>query len=151
MFVAGFLWGVAFTFILGALFLRNSLIKTYISENGFQKTVLKLSTKAKSMKGWKVSAGACSVPRPRDGSKITVIKLCHAKYGAELMNDPASRKTAAMIPCSMAVYENSEGAVIVSRMNMSLVGSILGGHIGKVFATQVAQEQEKMVEVAIEK
>jgi uncharacterized protein (DUF302 family) len=67
------------------------------------------------------------------------------------MNDPASRKTAAMIPCSLAVYETAAGSVFVSRMNISLIGTILGGKAGRVFATQVAPDQEKMLEVVIEK
>lgn len=151
MFAAGFLWGIAFSFIIGTLFLRHSLIKTYLSDTGFKETVLRLATKAKSMKGWKVSSNACSVPQPRDGSKITVLKLCHGKYGAELMNDPASRKTAAMIPCSMAIYEDGDGSVVVSRMNTSLLGTLLGGDAGKILTYQVAPEQEKMMEAVIDK
>lgn len=151
MFAAGFLWGVVFALILGGLLLRRSLIETYSSAYGFKETVVRLTDKAKSMKGWKVTAGACAVPRPSDGSKVTVINLCHCKYGAELMNDPLSRKTAALIPCSMAVYKGGGGAVRVSRLNISLIGILLGGRMSRVFAVQVAPEQEEMLEAVIEK
>lgn len=151
MFAAGFLWGITFSFIIGALFLRYSLIKTYVSDTGFKETLHRLTIKAKSMKGWKVTSGACSVPQPEDGSKITVLKLCHGQYGAQLMNDPISRKTAAMIPCSMAIYENGDGSVFVSRMNTSLIGILLGGNAGRVLATQIAPEQEQMMEAVIDK
>jgi uncharacterized protein (DUF302 family) len=146
MFAAGFLWGITFSFIIGTLFLRHSLIKTYVSDAGFKETVLKLTTKARSMKGWKVTSTACSVPQPKNGSKITVIKLCHGKYGAELMNDPILRKTAAMIPCSMAIYEIGDGSVVISRMNTSLLGTLLGGRAGRILSGQIAPEQEQMME-----
>jgi len=54
----------------------------------------------------------------------------------------------AMIPCSLAVYEK-DGKTYVARMNVGLLGTLLGGTSAKVFPVYVATDQERMVESAL--
>ena len=146
IFAAGFLWGLAFAFIFGVIFLRHSLIHEYQSKVGFEETVAKLGNKAKTTKGWLVRKPSCSLPTPKDKTKITAMKLCHGKYASDLLNDENSRKISAIIPCTFAVYQKSDGKTYVSRLNVSLLGSLLGGRAGKIFPAKVNPDQEKMLE-----
>lgn len=150
IFASGFLWGIAVTFISGVIFLRHSLIYEYQSKLGFEETVATLSTKAKSTKGWLVRKPSCSLPQPKDKTKITAMKLCHAKYASDLLKNENSRKISAMIPCTFAVYQKSDGKTYVSKMNVSLLGSLLGGKAGKIFPGKVTPEQKKMLQGIVE-
>jgi len=150
IFAAGFLWGIAATFIFGIIFLRNSLIHEYQSKLGFEETVTTLGNNAKATKGWLVRKPSCSLPQPKDNTKIAAMKLCHAKYASDLLNSESSRKISAMIPCTFAVYQKSDGKTYVARMNISLLGSILGGSSAKIFPSKVNPDQEKMLEGVVE-
>ena len=147
VFIAGFLWGITFTFIFGVILLRHSLIYEYQSKLGYDETVAAIKKAASSSPGWVVRYGSgCSLPKIKDASKITVMKLCHGTYGSVLLNNEETRKTSAIIPCTFAIYQKSDGKTYLSRVNVSLLGSLLGGKAGKIFAGKVSPEQEAMLE-----
>jgi uncharacterized protein (DUF302 family) len=150
MFAAGILWGVAATSTFGVIILRHSLINEYKSKLGFKETVAQLANDIKSKKGWLVRTPSCSLPNPKDGTHATAIKLCNGAYASELMNDESARKTAAMIPCTFAVYQKSDGKTYISRLNVSIIGSLLGGRANLVFSGKVAPDQEKILDGIIE-
>lgn len=146
VFIAGFLWGITFTFVFGVIFLRHSLIYEYESKLGYDETIATIKKNIDNSPGWVVRFEAgCSTPKIKDGSKITIMKLCHNKYGATLLNDQNTRKTSAIIPCTFAIYQKSDGKVYISRVNVSLLGNFLGGNAAKIFAGKIAPEQEKLV------
>ncbi len=149
-FVAGILWGVAGSFIFGVLFLRNSLINEYQSKLGFKETIAQLGGDIKSAKGWIARSPSCSLPKPADGSKMVAIKLCNGQYASELMNDEVARKTAAMVPCTFAVYQKADGRTYISRLNMKLLGSLLGGKAGVVFSGKIDPDQENILKGLVE-
>ena len=149
-FVAGILWGVAGSFIFGVIFLRNSLINEYQSKVGFKETIAQLGSDVKSSKGWIARTSSCSLPNPKDGSRAVAMKLCNGQYASELMNDETARKTAAMIPCTFAVYQKSDGKTYISRLNMKLLGSLLGGKAGVVFTGKIDPDQEKILKGLVE-
>ena len=147
IFIAGFLWGITFTFVFGVICLRHSLIYEYQSKLGYDETIAAIKKNIEKSPGWIVRFGAgCSMPKIKDGSKMTIMKLCHSKYGAKLLDGENTRKTSAIIPCTFSVYQKSDGKVYLSRVNVSLLGTLLGGDAAKIFAGKVTPEQEKMLE-----
>ncbi len=148
VFVSGMLWGITLAFVAGVIYLRHSLVLEYESPYGFEKTISVLSARINGEKGWKVmTGGGCPLPNPSDESRMTQLKLCHLKYALALLDDPDSRKTAAFIPCTFAVYEDGRGGTRVSRMNVDLLGLILGGRSGEIFPRKVSPEQKRMLDV----
>ena len=146
MFAAGFLWGITATFIFGVIFLRNSLICEYRSNYTFPETVKKVVEYAKSNENnWKVRASVCALPKPSDGTNIAALKLCQGEYASEIVNDENSRRVSAMIPCMFAVYEKSDGKTYISRLNLSLLGSLLGGKTARVFNSKIVPDQEEIL------
>jgi uncharacterized protein (DUF302 family) len=148
MFAAGVLWGIALAFVFGVIYLRSSLIVERKSPFGFRETFAKLWMEAKNTDGWVVKPVSCSLPQPRDGSKVAVMKLCHGKLAARLMDNPSSRDVSAMIPCSFAVYEK-DGTTYIARMNVGLLGALLGGNAAMVFQRNVEPDQVRMVESVV--
>ncbi len=148
MFAAGILWGIVFAFIFGVVYLRSALITEMESPSSFSDTLAKLRIAAKNTEGWTVTPLSCSLPQPKDGSKVAVLKLCHGRYAAKLMDDQHSRRVSAMIPCSLAVYEKN-GKTYVAKMNVKLIGTLLGGTAARVFSLDVSPDQSKMLEQAL--
>lgn len=147
VFLAGFLWGITFTFVFGVIFLRNSLIYEYESNLNYDDTLAAVKKAVTSTPGWVVRFGSgCAIPKINDGSRMTVMKLCHGTYGSVLLNAEETRKTSTIIPCTISIYQKSDGKTYISRVNVSLLGSLLGGKIGKIFAGKINPEQEKMLE-----
>ena len=150
IFIAGFLWGVAFTFFCGVILLRHTIISEFRSKENFQKTIVDLTHNIKQQKGWMVKQAGCSLPKTKDGTKIITLKLCNLKYANELLSDDSSKKIATMIPCSFAVYEKKDGNTYISKINLDIMGLILGGELGKILYTKIADDQKKMIENIIE-
>ena len=146
IFLAGFLWGITFFFIFGIIFLRHSLIYEYESKLSLDETVAQIKINAEKNKGWIVQLDSgCKMPKIKDGSRITILKLCHGQYGSQLLNGEDTRKTSAIIPCTFAVYEKN-GKTYLSRINVSLVGQLLGGNASRIFSSKVSPEQENILE-----
>jgi uncharacterized protein (DUF302 family) len=111
----------------------------------FDKTVELITGNAKE-RGWMVpktydfqkSLIAAGQPDP---GRIKIIKLCHPKYAGPLLRKDDSKFIAVMMPCSVAVYEKSDGNTYVTSMNMGLMSSLFSGEVGSTLS-QVAEEDE---------
>ncbi len=56
------------------------------------------------------------------------------------MKDDKAMFVTVMMPCSISVYEKSDGNVYVSTMNAALMGRMFGGTVAKVMSGPVAAE-----------
>ncbi|MBW8303764.1 MAG: DUF302 domain-containing protein [Brevundimonas sp.] len=115
-------------------------------------TVQRLSNEARA-RGWSVSG-----VRPLDRSvksnggpslpAIRLLELCHAKHAGAILDEDRDRRYAAMMPCTVAVYETASGVRIAS-LNAALLGPLLGGEVGRVMGGQVAGDQKEIIAAAI--
>ncbi len=148
-FCVGILWGLIIAFIFSIVFFRHCLIKEYESTMNFDDTIKTVTAKAQTVKGWIVKSGPCSLPKPADGTKMWTVTLCNANYASQMLNDEGSRKIASAIPCTFAIYEKKDGKTYISRMNVKLLGYLLGGKPAIVFPQNVWPEQETMLDKVI--
>jgi uncharacterized protein (DUF302 family) len=72
--------------------------------------------------------------------RVTVIKICEPHHAAAIMNDDKALFVTTMMPCSIAVYEKTDGKAYVSTMNAGLMGRMFGGTVAKVMSGPVARE-----------
>ena len=147
IFIAGFLWGITFTFVFGVIILRHSLVYEDQSLLGYEETVMTLKKNAETLPGWFVRFGsACSLPKIQDGSQITVMEFCNGKYSSLLLNNEETRKISAIIPCTFAVYRKSDGKTYISRLNLSFMASMLGRKATRIFNGKINPEQKKILQ-----
>lgn len=71
---------------------------------------------------------------------VSVIKICEANHAANILQDDDAMFVSVMMPCSIAVYDKSDGRTYVSTMNAGLMGRMFGGTVAKVMAGPVARE-----------
>lgn len=114
----------------------------------FDKTVELIQANAEA-EGWIIpktydfQASMLKYNQP-DPGKIKVLKLCQAEYASKMLSQDDSKYVAAMMPCSIAVYEKSDGKVYVSSMNMGLMSKMFSGVVSDTLA-KVANDDAKIL------
>ena len=147
----------ALTFAAGALVALSAvvaaaprmLIEEHQSAFAIDETVERLSDAAKA-EGWTV-AGVRKLdeniaknggPRLRP---VRIVELCQPHYAGALLEEDENGRLSAMMPCTISVYEKSDGRAYVAAFNVSLLGPLLGGKAANVFEKSVAPDQEAIL------
>jgi uncharacterized protein (DUF302 family) len=146
--ILAFLAGaIAATLILLAV-ARAQMIQVARSPLRFDETVSALEDGAMAAEGW-------SSPGTRDMNammakhgvdfrpRVKLVEMCKAPYAAEVLRD--DRKIATLMPCAVAVYEDDQGQVWYSKMNVGLMARLFGGTVGRVMGLGVAREERQIL------
>ena len=118
---------------------------------GFQETIAKLKSNAKEL-GWKVPKKWAKNFQKNlkhvtkvDVGKNLVIEMCEPWAAVDLLVHDKYKKFLAMMPCSVAVYEKSNGKTYISMMNMRMLGSIYTGKEVKALVKKLAPQMDQMI------
>ena len=119
---------------------------------GFEETIVKLIENAKGL-GWKVpkkwkkdfQKNLKRVAKVDVGRNL-VIEMCEPHAAAKLLVHDQYKKFLSMMPCSVAVYEKSDGKVFLSMMNIQMMGQMYKGQkeIDEM-VTKLGPQMEKML------
>lgn len=120
----------------------------------FDQTVERLISNAKEL-GWKVPKKWAKDFQENlnkvtdvDIGKALVVEMCEPFAASELLVHDKYKKFLSMMPCSVAVYEKSDGKVYLSMMNIHLMGQMYKGQkeIDKLIAN-LAPQMEQMLDM----
>ncbi len=64
--------------------------------------------------------------------RVCSVNVCNPRYASQILADDANRGVTAFMPLAIGVYEDKKGQVLVSRLNVGLLGMMFGGTIAKV-------------------
>ncbi|MEA3496988.1 MAG: DUF302 domain-containing protein [Bacteroidota bacterium] len=78
--------------------------------------------------------------------EVRIIELCKANYAKDMIETNPEIST--MMPCAWGVYEK-DGKIMISAMNMGLMGKIFGGNIAKVVGESVATDEHNILKAVI--
>ncbi len=141
--------GAVIASVVGMKVLPGLMIKEIPSPFGFEETLEKVRSNAKEM-GWRGSEKwtvdfqkNLQKVEKTDVGKVTVIKRCETKAAVAILKHDELKQLSVMMPCSIAVYEKSDGKTYVSIMNMSILGSLFGDVIKKE-TDKLAPQMDKM-------
>ena len=146
-FLGGLIIGTVAVLFLVPLFFKLSaptmLFKQVASPYSFEKTVKILTQNISKQPGWHIVTIINQEEEIKkyggpDVGKVAIIKFCNAKYAGKMLNDDDTKFMAVKMPLSIAVYEDSKGAVKISLMNGYLLTRMLSG-------TKEAKIMEKVV------
>ena len=143
-FALGLLWGAVLVFAAGVFFLRGSLISETECPLSWEKAVEEFPNQVMKLPGWTVRTVPCGLPAPVKGERIAVFEICSRKYAGTILKDPDSRKTAAVLPCKIAIYERN-GKTWIARLNAPVFMRLLGGTPAEVFTSRIVPEQTVML------
>jgi uncharacterized protein (DUF302 family) len=116
----------------------------------FEETLERIEANARDM-GWKVPQ-KWKVDFQRNFKKITgtdigpsrVLKMCEPFAAAKLLVKDEYKQLAAMMPCTIAVYEKSDGKTYIAMMNLDAMAQMYGGDV-KDMAAELAPQMEQML------
>lgn len=108
-------------------------------------TVTRLTAAAKTA-GWVVSSVVeleKSIEKHGGGRirPVHLVNLCQADHAARILQDDGARRVSVLMPCTLSVYEKSDGSVWVGAMNPGLMAPLFGGVVAEVFGGAVARDQ----------
>lgn len=150
--VGSFLLGMAVTGLLVYNSAPKMMITETVSPLSHQQTVDTIIETA-GEQGWKVPAthlihnsvaeGGFDVP------PVTVIELCKVDLAGEILDTSENRVVSSMMPCRVAVYEDGNGNVIVSRMNTGLMSRMFGGEVQEIMTEATSETEVILASVSI--
>lgn len=149
---------VLFSFIVGAVVavaigfytLPGMMIKEIPSPYSFEETLVKIEANAREM-GWSVPSrwrinfqrNLLHVVRVDIGPN-QVINICEPKSAAAILIHDELKRLTVMMPCTIAVYEKSDGITYISIMNMRGMGLMFGDVLGEI-TDKLAPQMEAIV------
>jgi uncharacterized protein (DUF302 family) len=149
-FLAGFVAGVVVFAVAAYLTAPGLMLAEHRSRLGLEQTVAELKAAAEE-KGWVVS-GIVELARSikkhggPDVRPVRLVNLCHAGHAGRILSEDDARVVSVMMPCTIAVYEKSDGSVWISNMNASLLGRLFGGVVSEIMAGPVSEAQESFLD-----
>jgi len=117
------------------------------SKYGFAETV-ELFEQNVAEAGWSVVGvydyKEILAPKGFDILDIKIIALCSGKHSAAILELDDERMVSPLMPCTISIYEKSDGKTYIARLNAGEMAAPFGGVVAEVMET-VAEETEAMV------
>jgi uncharacterized protein (DUF302 family) len=74
---------------------------------------------------------------------VRIVELCNANYAHDvLLSNP---EVSTLMPCSWGVCEGPDGKILISGMNVGLMGKMFGGRIAEVMGGAVAEDEHRIL------
>lgn len=142
-----FVFGGSMLLLVGCS-MGSLMIREQESPLDFEATVARITENARRQ-GWEVPRAfdfrTALVKRGQpDPGRITVLKLCSPEFASRMFARDTSKFVSVMAPCSVSVYERSDGRTYVSSMNMKLISKLMGREVGPVLS-DIAEEDEQIL------
>lgn len=119
---------------------------------GFEETLERIEENAKDL-GWKVPQ-KWKVDFQKNMLNVTdtdigpnqVLKMCEPFAAVKLLVKDEYKQLTAMMPCTIAVYQKSDGKTYISMMNLDAMAMMYGGDVA-VMAKELAPQMQQMLKL----
>ena len=140
-----FVLGLAFKIAAPTMFFKEVTVPY-----DFDKTVRVLQTRINKQEGWHVTdvidqQKEVLADGGQDVGKVKIIKFCNGKLSGVMLGDDGSKFMAAKMPLSIAVYEKSDGRVIIGLMNGYIMARLFAGTREGEIMEEVVKDIEEIL------
>lgn len=144
----GGLIGVLVTGLIVFTFMPSMMLSTSETVYGYDETIERLETRIREA-GWVVSGvSLMNDSLTRQGvdfkPRVTLVSLCRPDYAESVLT--SDRYVSVMMPCKFSVWEDDDGTVYLTKMNMGLMGKLFGGNIAEIMGRKVAVDEAEMLD-----
>ena len=147
----GFILGVLATGIIMYNMAPGLMMMEDVSPYNFEETIAKFEESVKAH-GWKIpkvhDLQKTMKKFGKDVKAVKVIELCHPDHAGKILAKSEERIVSSLMPCRVAFYEKEDGKVYISRMNSSLMASMMDGIIPEVMDI-AAKDTEEMLKAVL--
>jgi uncharacterized protein (DUF302 family) len=150
-FIIGLVVGAILAGVLAWNLMPGMMLKEYPASGGVAETVEKIKEKALS-EGWVVASvkPLHESIRKNGGGDIRpmmLVNLCEANHAFDILELDENKKISVFMPCTISVYEKSDGQTYIGAMNAGLLGRMFGGRAADVMK-MVSSDQQSFIEYA---
>ena len=137
-----------------AVFAGEGMMVEKQSPLGFDETVEKLVENGKYL-GWKLPSKwrknfQKNLMRVTDEDigKALVVEMCEPYAAVKLLVHDKYKKFLSMMPCTVAIYEKSDGKVYLSMMNIQMMGQMYKGEKEiEALVNELGPQMEQMLDM----
>ncbi len=145
-----FVAGVVVAAAIGFYSLPGLMVKEIPSPYSFEETLEKIEVNAKA-EGWKVPK-KWKIDFQKNLKYVTkvdigpnkLLKMCEPQAAVDILIHDELKRLSVMMPCTIGVYEKSDGKTYITIMNMRILGLLFGDVVDEITA-ELAPQMEKMV------
>jgi uncharacterized protein (DUF302 family) len=129
--------------------MRSTMVQERQSPYNMEETVKTITAQGRQ-KGWNVSE-----PKRLDQTirkhggptvlPVTLLELCEPHHAGKLLAKDDDRWVSVFMPCTIGVYEKSDGKVYVTNVKAANLGAMMGGTVAEVMGGAVAADQEEIL------
>ncbi len=135
-------WVVCGMILMGILVwfsMPSLMLIEHKSPLSYEETVAALNNVIGKKQNWKVPKTFDFQKNIQDAGhgpieKVGTVALCNPLYASRILEAEQNRKVTAFMPLGVGVYEDKQGQVYVSELNVGLLGMMFGGTIAEVMA-----------------
>ena len=135
-------WVLVGMVLMGAivwLTMPSLMLVEHKSPRDYQATISALKEAIAGKQDWKVptvSDFQKTITESGHGpiDRVGSVALCNPRYASRILAEAQDRKVTAFMPLAIGVYEDKNGQVYVSQLNVGLMGMMFGGTIAEVMA-----------------
>ncbi|MEA3418897.1 MAG: DUF302 domain-containing protein [Campylobacterota bacterium] len=140
-----FVTGMAFKIAAPTMFFKEVSVPY-----DFDKTVEVISARINKQEGWHVTDIIDQQKEVlenggEDVGKVKIIKFCNGKLSGEMLAEDHSKFMAAKMPLSIAVYEKSDGRVVIGLMNGYIMARLFSGTPEAEIMEKVVKDMEEIL------
>jgi uncharacterized protein (DUF302 family) len=150
--ILGFILGLITTAVVGWFAMPSMMLVEYQSPYDINKTVQTISDNAKANNWVVASIGKLHKSIKKHGgyemTPVYLVNLCNASHAYNILKKDENKIISTMMPCTISVYEKSDGKTYIGTMNAELMGKMFGGDVAQIFGIEVAEDQQKFIEFA---
>jgi len=150
----GFILGLAVTGTMGWFSMPSMMLVEYESPYDTNKTIQTISDNAKAHKWVVAGIGKLHKSVKKHGgytlTPVYLVNLCNASHAYNILKKDKNKIISVMMPCTISVYEKSDGKTYIGTMNAGLLGKMFGGDVAQIFGIEVAEDQQKFIGFAKE-
>lgn len=147
--IIGMVIGFALFAIIAKLAAPGLMLKERISPLSYEETIQKIES-AVTNGGWVISSKMdmqkSLAKHGQTAPRVILLKICEPRYAAKILNDDNALPVSLMMPCTISIYEKSDGKTYVATMNAGVMGRIFGGTVAEVMGGSVAPETAEFTE-----
>ncbi|HIP46606.1 MAG TPA: DUF302 domain-containing protein [Campylobacterales bacterium] len=150
----GAILGLVFSLFVAGLAFKVAVPKMFFKEvtvpHDFDKTVQMIQSRINKQKGWHVTNVIDQQKEVLDNGgqdvgKVKIIKFCNGKLSGVMLGNDDSKFMASKMPLSIAVYEKSDGRVVIGLMNGYVMARLFAGTAEGEIMEEVVKDIEEIL------
>jgi uncharacterized protein (DUF302 family) len=76
---------------------------------------------------------------------VMLVNICQPGYAYDILKEDDNKIVSVFMPCTISVYEKSDGKAYIGTMNAALLGRMFGGTVAEIMGKKVAADQRKFI------